>query len=380
MRRLRLGTEQGSGYGLRRHWPRTGRGTWTRSGHLSHRAMPRQTASGGAYGGSGGSDRGAEPRIRPHPDNHDRSEMRIRPEGGCLSPTGPLCSRSLRPADGPSCLGSAPRAECAASNAPPAVTTDRLDSTCADRRQASLGSEAASWQGVLLFVPLWREHVHCDVSAATVATAHRRAVHRHSPHCHRQEWWRMWGMLQMCDVGNMLTDRGGVPHVEETMELTPDVIRELKTVAESDPRAARAAQVNIQIANVTVELVAKVIQRVLAEAHTNPNVLKESQSYSLVVGFTETQKDEWMTTSAVAELFQVSQQQVRRWCESGKFRSVRTPGGTYRISRIDVRNNLRSGREPISGQPNLAEFVGAWSQNKALLTEIRESSEDRDQD
>ena len=184
----------------------------------------------------------------------------------------------------------------------------------------------------------------------------------------------------MCDVGDMLTERRGVLHVEETLELTPDVIKELKTVAESDQRAARAAQVNDQIAKVTVELVAKVIQRVLAEAHTNPNVLKESQSYSLVVGFTETKKEEWMTTSAVAEMFQVSQQQVRRWCESGKFRSVRTPGGTYRISRIDVLNNLQFGREPISGQPNLTEFVGAWSQNKALLAEIRESSEDRDQD
>ncbi|MDA8346717.1 MAG: helix-turn-helix domain-containing protein [Thermaerobacter sp.] len=163
--------------------------------------------------------------------------------------------------------------------------------------------------------------------------------------------------------------------MEETLELTPEVIKELKAVAESDQRAAH---VNEMITQVTRQLVARFVRRVVDEVRTDPSVLKENRSYSLVVAFGQTDKGEWLSTAEVAEMFQVSQQQVRRWCESGKFRNVRTPGGTYRISKGDVVKGLQSGTEPASRKPDPSEYVGVWANNKTLVEEIREASEDRD--
>lgn len=179
----------------------------------------------------------------------------------------------------------------------------------------------------------------------------------------------------MWETSGKLGSRGGVVRVEETLKLAPEVIRELKLIAESDQRTAQVDEVFMQVAR---QLVAKVARRVLDEVRVDPSVLNENRSYSLIVTFDQTDNGEWLSTTEVAEMFRVSQQQVRRWCESGKVRNVRTPGGTYRIFKGDVLRGLQSGTEPVAEKPDPSVYVGGWAGNKALVEEIRQANEGRD--
>lgn len=45
---------------------------------------------------------------------------------------------------------------------------------------------------------------------------------------------------------------------------------------------------------------------------------------------------ELLTTTEVAELFQVSDDTVRRWAESRMVRHVKLPSGQYRFDRKDI--------------------------------------------
>ncbi|MDI6817630.1 MAG: hypothetical protein QME41_10685 [Actinomycetota bacterium] len=44
-----------------------------------------------------------------------------------------------------------------------------------------------------------------------------------------------------------------------------------------------------------------------------------------------TVSEDLLSTSVVAEKFHVSQQAVIKWCEKGKIKAIRTPGGTWKI-------------------------------------------------
>jgi len=39
----------------------------------------------------------------------------------------------------------------------------------------------------------------------------------------------------------------------------------------------------------------------------------------------------WYTTKDIAEMYQVTDRMVRKWCESGRIYAIQTPGGKWRI-------------------------------------------------
>ena len=50
---------------------------------------------------------------------------------------------------------------------------------------------------------------------------------------------------------------------------------------------------------------------------------------------------ELMTTSQVADRFNVDRHTVTRWIRLGQLPAIRTPGGTYRVRCVDVDALLR---------------------------------------
>ena len=179
-------------------------------------------------------------------------------------------------------------------------------------------------------------------------------------------------MLHMWECDDRLQSRRGGIHVEETLELTPEMIRELKAVTYSDQSTAQAGSM---IEQATRQLITRLARRVVDVERTDPSALQEHRSYSVMLIVEQIADGEWLSTAEVAELFKVSQQQVRRWCEAGKFQTFRTPGGTYRISKRDVLTGLKSGSKRPAHGLNPVEHAGAWAKNRALVEEVRRASE-----
>ncbi|HHU83473.1 MAG TPA: helix-turn-helix domain-containing protein [Firmicutes bacterium] len=43
------------------------------------------------------------------------------------------------------------------------------------------------------------------------------------------------------------------------------------------------------------------------------------------------EEEKYYTTKEIAEVYQVTDRMVRKWCESGKIKAMQTPGGKWRI-------------------------------------------------
>lgn len=62
----------------------------------------------------------------------------------------------------------------------------------------------------------------------------------------------------------------------------------------------------------------------------------------------EPKEKPWMTTGEVARWLQVTVTTVNRWLVSGKLPHIRTPGGHYRIPRVDFLAMVQKGTVPVA--------------------------------
>ncbi len=104
----------------------------------------------------------------------------------------------------------------------------------------------------------------------------------------------------------------------------------------------------------------------------NPEQAKKGIRVAIELKNQDSPDVEWLSTKEVADMFDVSQQQVRRWCESARIRGERTPGGTWKIanSQFDgIGFVVPQGRKKSK---SVSEIAGVLEGNEEALRELRE--------
>lgn len=128
------------------------------------------------------------------------------------------------------------------------------------------------------------------------------------------------------------------------------------------------------------ELLRKVVQPVLEEIQSlvsqNPEAAKRGFKVITYVQVGQA-KDEFLTTAEVARKFRVSQQQVRRWCATGKIIAEPTPGGTWRIPAAQFGG---TGAFVPFGERNkpkdIRTVAGAWKDRPDLIHALEEQRDE----
>jgi excisionase family DNA binding protein len=68
---------------------------------------------------------------------------------------------------------------------------------------------------------------------------------------------------------------------------------------------------------------------------------------------------EWWTVREVANLLRYDASTIRRWCETGKIRAAKMPGGTWRIHESIV-SKLQAGGLPEQRRQETARVDPVW--------------------
>lgn len=124
------------------------------------------------------------------------------------------------------------------------------------------------------------------------------------------------------------------------------------------------------------ELLKNIVSPMFAEIrrmmHADPEAAKNGITITIDVrGEKRTMKEEFLTTAEVADLYRMSQQQVRRWCEAGQIQAYRGPGGSWRIPsfqfrKVGILTAFKKERRPIE------DVAGVWKDRDDLVDRYKE--------
>lgn len=147
-------------------------------------------------------------------------------------------------------------------------------------------------------------------------------------------------------------------------------IQRLQPIAEADQREAF-------IQEITEKITFPLLRAIQAVINENPDAATEGMRVLVELKAHRSVPQDYATTSEIAERFRVSQQQVRRWCESGKIVAERTPGGTWRIPTAQFKGvgamlPLPSKKK----QRPIDEVAGAWEGRHDLAESFRSVRDD----
>lgn len=119
------------------------------------------------------------------------------------------------------------------------------------------------------------------------------------------------------------------------------------------------------------ELLKNIVSPMFAEIrrmiHADPEAAKNGITIAIEVkGEKHAAQEDLLTTAEVAELYRMSQQQVRRWCEAGQIQAYRGPGGSWRIPSFQFRKvgilaPFKKERRPIE------DVAGVWKNREDLV-------------
>lgn len=146
---------------------------------------------------------------------------------------------------------------------------------------------------------------------------------------------------------------------------------QLRRIADSDQEEALLLEFAHRI-------VKPLLLQIRALMNENPEAAKQGVQIALVAKTADLPDDIFMTTAEVGELFRVSQQQVRRWCEEGRVSAERTPGGSWRIPRSQFDGVGFLNRTKQAGKAGIREVAGGWNGRKELMDALRFGREDED--
>lgn len=154
-----------------------------------------------------------------------------------------------------------------------------------------------------------------------------------------------------------------------TVSLDREMVEELRRIAASDQREALKENLLQHVVEPMLEAITKLINE-------NPDAARQGLRLELTIQ-AERLEGEYLTTAEVARRFRVSQQQVRRWCESGRIQAERTPGGTWRIPAAQFQGKLTFVPFERKRKPkDWAGLAGAWKDYPELGRQIREDREE----
>jgi excisionase family DNA binding protein len=77
----------------------------------------------------------------------------------------------------------------------------------------------------------------------------------------------------------------------------------------------------------------------------------------------------YLKTAEVARAFNVDQSTVFLWTKKNKLRPIRTPGGTFRFAREDVRRLLETDRPSPDNRRKEARFMVSWPVMLHMVTD-----------
>lgn len=167
----------------------------------------------------------------------------------------------------------------------------------------------------------------------------------------------------------MVVGREGVRLMSVALNLDRQTVEALRRTAASDQRAALREHLLEQVVDPMLEAITKLINE-------NPDAARQGLRLELTIQ-AERLEGEYLTTAEVARRFRVSQQQVRRWCESGRIQAERTPGGTWRIPAAQFQGKLTFVPFERKRKPKgWAGLAGAWKDYPELGRQIREDREE----
>lgn len=84
----------------------------------------------------------------------------------------------------------------------------------------------------------------------------------------------------------------------------------------------------------------------------------------------------FLGTTEAAERLRVSQQQIRRWCEEGRIRAERTPGGTWRIPAEQFEGVGMLRLYAAGKRADIRGVAGAWKDHPELVQALREREDE----
>lgn len=140
----------------------------------------------------------------------------------------------------------------------------------------------------------------------------------------------------------------------------------LLEILQDDPDRELDAEVLHEIVHPMLDIMRQLIRE-------NPQQAKKGLRISINIKSQDSPDTEYLTTAEVAKLYRMSQQQIRRWCESGKIIALRAPGGSWRIQASQFEGVagyvVPKGRKQ---KRDVNSIAGAWKDNKEALRELRE--------
>lgn len=152
-------------------------------------------------------------------------------------------------------------------------------------------------------------------------------------------------------------DASGVPSLDVTR-------KEVLAILQSDQETAMNEELLVKIVRPMLQLMEKLVRETHDDAQTVRIIIELNGSPA--------PEKEYLSTAEVAALFQMSQQQVRRWCESGKIRAFQSPQGTWKIyaSQFEgvgiVGPNVRKQRNP---EDSMSDSISNWWKDNAELVD-----------
>lgn len=154
-----------------------------------------------------------------------------------------------------------------------------------------------------------------------------------------------------------------------TFSLDRQAVEELRRIAPSGQREALKEKLLQHVVDTMLDAITKVVNEA-------PGGAGQGLRLELTIR-AERHDEEYLTTAEVARRFRVSQQQVRRWCESGRIQADRTPGGTWRIPAVQFQGKPTFVAFERKRKPkDWAGLAGVWKDCPELGRQIREDCED----
>lgn len=165
--------------------------------------------------------------------------------------------------------------------------------------------------------------------------------------------------------GGLVMSTGAQARRDDVRMPSLELNEKLLEILEGDPEQELSAEILSEIVTPMI----KVIQQLVRE---NPDQAKKGLKVTIDVKSHESLDVEYYTTAEVAEMYRMSQQQVRRWCESGQIKGIRSPGGSWRIDASQFEGVgflVPKGRRK---RTDIKSISGAWKDNAEARRELGE--------